>query len=298
MSRPSKLLRQLAWSAALATLLLAAVLGRDWALPGRAPQAQTIPPLPTPTSTHAISEPTATWTPRPTWTRVPTPLPEPSAGTPTPVVSLPTATPPPPTATHIPARVTATSGLPTRGPTLTPAQANPAPTASMLQPTPQASYSPTRPLSTEGSTATPLPTATLAPGPIPLAFEVVVAPQVAGPRDGVAFILQVANVGYEAVDGVLVKAVFPEDLWLQSVDCPRCTVDCGQCQGGQLTIHIGRLALGEQVIAPVSVEVAEDAWPGQTLRSDWTLAAPGLPVQSVLADLVLPWAELPATGGE
>jgi hypothetical protein len=65
----------------------------------------------------------------------------------------------------------------------------------------------------------------------------------------------------------------------------------------QLTIFIGRLPSGDQVIAPVHMAVADDAWPGQTLHTDWTLAARGLPVQAVRADVVLPWAQLPATGG-
>lgn len=148
----------------------------------------------------------------------------------------------------------------------------------------------------------PLPTATPVLEPIPLAFEVAVVPQVAGPRDAVQFILQVANVGYGAVDDVRVTVVFPADLSLQSVECSRCTTDCPACQGGtvlgKLTISVGRVLAGEQVIAPVHVQVADDAWPGQTLRTDWTLTATGLPAQSVQAAVVLPWAPLPSTGGQ
>jgi hypothetical protein len=118
----------------------------------------------------------------------------------------------------------------------------------------------------------------------------------------VRFILQVANVGYEPADDVQVEVVFADDLRLQFVECPRGTTDCPQCHGGpvlgQLIIFIGRLPVGDQVIAPVQVEVADDAWPGQTLRTDWTLTATGLPAQAVQVGVALPWAQLPATGGQ
>jgi hypothetical protein len=117
----------------------------------------------------------------------------------------------------------------------------------------------------------------------------------------VQFVLQVANVGYGPVDSVQVDAVFDHDLLMQSVDCPRCTADCSLCQGGtgpaRLSLFIGLLRAGEQVIAPVHVQVAEGAWPGQSQRTDWTLTATGLPAQTVQAEVVLPWAQLPATGG-
>ena len=126
-------------------------------------------------------------------------------------------------------------------------------------------------------------------------------PQVAGPQDVVSFILQVANVGYGPVDSVQVDVVFDDDLVMQSVECPRCTVDCSMCQSqaghARLSLFIGLLAAGEQVIAPVHVRVAGAAWPGQSLRSEWTLTATGLPAQTVPAEVVLPWAQLPATGG-
>lgn len=116
------------------------------------------------------------------------------------------------------------------------------------------------------------------------------------------FTVQVANVGYGLAGGVQVEVLFPHDLRLQSVECPGCTIDCPQCHGGsqvgQLTIFIGELAAGDQVIALVHSTVADDAWPDQTLRTDWTLVATGLPVQTAEAEVVLPWAQLPATGGE
>lgn len=295
--RQPRPLTGLVWAAVLITLLLAGAVQHAWALPGRAPLGQTIPPPPTATRTSAAPpQPTATWTPRPTWTRVatePPELPAPSStrgavatlqetrsavatpqetrsavATVTPAVSLPTATRP--AFTHTPAVLVPTPDLSgTPSPALPPAATSP---------------------------ATPLPV-----GPIPLAFEVVVVPQVAGPQDVVQFILQVANVGYGPVDSVQVDVVFDDDLVMQSVECPRCVVDCSQCQGkagpARLSLFIGLLPAGEQVIAPVRVQVADDAWPGQSPRTDWTLTATGLPAQTVPAAVVLPWAQLPATGG-
>jgi hypothetical protein len=302
--RQPKLLTGLAWLATFVALLLAGVLGRAWALPAGVPLGQTIPPPPTATPTDTVSaELTATWTSRPTWTKVATQPSEVPTATPTPVVNPPTPTQLPlPTATEVASQATATSLPPAPGPTVTSPVASPTPTFPAAVPTREFPGTPSPPLPTsERSPASPSPTAP-ALGPIPLAIEVAVVPQVAGPRDAVQFILQVGNVGYEPVNDVQVEVVFPNDLWLQFVACSRCTTNCPQCRGGpvlgQLTIFIGRLASGDQVIAPVHVEVADDAWPGQTLRTDWTLSAANLPAQTVQADVVLPWAQLPATGGQ
>ncbi len=126
-------------------------------------------------------------------------------------------------------------------------------------------------------------------------------PQVAGPRDEVQLVLQLANVGYDPMDSVQVDVVFADGLLMRFVECPRCQIGCTQCQGGagpaKLSLFIGLLSSGDQIVAPVHVQVADDAWPGQSLRTDWTLTATGLPAQTVQADVVLPWAQLPATGG-
>lgn len=294
------------WAMAFGILLLAGTLGRAWALPGRVPLGQTIPPLPTATPTDTVSaQLTATWTPRPTWTRVATQLPELPTATATPAVSLPTATQPAiPALTPTLLGPTATRGAlaPTLTATLAPAIATPTREVPPATPSPHLPGTPSSPLPTAGSPSAPLLPTTPSAQPIPLAFEVAVLPQVAGPADVVQFILQVANVGYEPVDDVQVQVVFPVDLQLQFVECPRCTTDCPQCKGGpmpkRLTIFIGRLLSGEQVLAPVHVEVVDDAWPGQTQRTAWTLTATGLPAQTAQADVVLPWAQLPATGGE
>jgi hypothetical protein len=302
--RRSKLPTALTRAVAFALLLLAAALGRAWALPGRAPLGQTIPPPPTFTRTKTVSaQPTATWTPRPTWTRVATQPPAPSTATPTLVVGVPTVTHPlQPTATGVAGQATATSMPPTPGLTMTSTLPGPTATSPALHPTLEFTSTPSGPRPTAGGLSPPPPSVTPAPEPNALAFEVVVLPQAAGPQDAVQFILQVANVGYEPVDDVQVAVVFPADLWLQFVECPRCTTDCPQCGGGPvigpLTILIGRLLPGDQIIAPVHMEVAGDVWPGRTLRTDWTLAATGVPAQAVEADLLLPWAPLPDTGGE
>ncbi|MBC7234018.1 MAG: hypothetical protein H5T68_12345 [Chloroflexi bacterium] len=261
MMRPqSYLVRGVPWLLAFALLLLAGIVGAAWALPGYASFSQTIPLPPTATPTRAATPalPTATWTPRPTWTRVPTPPP-----------GQPTLTPSPP---------------PPASPTPTPTEA--------------ATLKPTLPTPTGGTpivspqTPEPTPTATRMP-PMALVFEIAVHPQVAGPGDDVYFVLQVANVGYEPVEGVNVSVVWADDLIVRSVDCARCQV--GQSPG-RLTLGIGRLLPGEQVIAPIGAQVVEDAWPGQLLQTDWTLTAEGMPTQNAQAAVELPWAELPATG--
>lgn len=133
----------------------------------------------------------------------------------------------------------------------------------------------------------------MTPPPIPLVCEIAVYPQVAGPADEVHFILQVANVGYDPIAGVVVSVSWPHDLVARSVDCGRCTI---RQEAAQWHLTIGRLLPGEQVIVPILVQVAEDAWPGQLLETEWTLTADGIPPQRARAAVELPWAELPATG--
>nr|MBC7245589.1 hypothetical protein [Chloroflexota bacterium] len=246
------------WLAVFVILVLAGAMGGKWALPGTVALGQTIP-RPTATATPTATSPalpTPTWTPRPTWTRVPTSPPE-----------LPTAT--------LLAVLASPTPTQSRVPTLTPAGL-PTPTAS-----------PTLPWATPSASPTPIAE------PAALLLVVEVPHPIAGPADRVTFILQVANVGYEAAEGVRVSVTWPDDLLVQSVDCATCAVSQ---MPGRLTLAIGRLAPGGQVIAPVVAVVAEDAWPGQLLRTDWTLTAEGMPAQQVEAMVELPWAELPATG--
>lgn len=264
-------LTRLVWAAILVLLVLGVGLQRASALSRRAPLGQTIPPLPTATRTVPL-EPTATWTAHPTWTPAATPTPQPPTHTATTAAIPPTTTPAP--------DATATA-LPLATVTRTPLAA----TATLIVPKRDVT-----------------PSATPPAAAIPLAFDVVVIPPVAGPGDVVQFVLQLANVGYGPVDSVLVEVVSGEDLSFRLVQCSRCVVDCPQCAGraapARLAIFIDRLVAGDQLIAPVEMEVSADAWPGQTLRSEWKVIASGLPAQTVQAGVVLPWAQLPATGGE
>jgi len=290
--RQSKRLTAVACMTTFGILLLAGALGGAWAMPGRASLGQTIPLPPTATPTNtAPAQPTATWTPLPTWTHVATEPPAPPTATATPGVSVPTATPPAiPTMTEAQPEATATFAP---APSVTPPPASATPAA----PVPLSSATPTHPaiLPTQE-----LPAPTPSSRPIPLVFDVASLSQVAGPQDEVQFILQVSNVGYGPVDGVQVEVAFANELQLRFVECARCSTDCPQCKGGpqpaRLTIFIGRLLAGEQVIAPVHTQVADDAWPGQTLVEDWTLSAVGLPPQTAQTSVVLPWVPLPATG--
>lgn len=255
----TKLSTRVPWILAFAVLLLAGIAGMAWALPGKAALGQTIPPPPTRTPTPAGSlQPTPTWTPRPTWTRAPT-LPSPQATT-TPQSPI---VPPTPTRTAVAA----------------------------LSPTPSMPVVSTPTASPKAPEATPLPTAT--PPVVPLVFEIATHPQVAGPTDEVYFILRVANVGYDPIEGVAVSISWPEALVGQSVDCGRCTI---AQEAARWHLSIGRLLPGEQVLSPILAQVAEDAWPGQLLQTEWTLTAEGMPSQSAQAAIELPWAELPATG--
>ncbi|MBC7262693.1 MAG: hypothetical protein H5T63_11860 [Chloroflexi bacterium] len=255
----SKLLRSIPWLLAFAVLILAGVVGMAWALPGKAALGQTIPPPPTatPTATRLLL-PTPTWTPRPTWTRAPT-LPP---AQPSPTAQEP-GTSPTPTYTEIA--------------TVAPTQ----PTPALGTPT----LSPQAPEQT--------PTTTMPPPPMPLVFEIAVHPQIAGPADDVYFVLQVANVGYEPIDGVSVSLSLPQDLVVRTVNCERCAI---KQEETRWHLSIGRLLSGEQVIVPIQARVAEDAWPGQLLQTDWVLTAEGMPPQSAQAAVTLPWAELPGTG--
>ena len=191
-----------------------------------------------------------------------------------------------PTSTWTP-RPTWTS-LPTRQPeqpavTMTPVVKSPTPTRALdeVQPTIIASLTEQPPL--------PSPT----PEPASLAFEILVEPLIAGPMDDVHFIVQVANVGRGPANDVKVEAILPHDLLVQSVGCDRCTM---QQESGRLTLTIGHLPSGEQLISSVVCEVGENAWPGQTLLTLWMVTADDVPPQRAQARLELPWAELPAVG--
>jgi hypothetical protein len=129
---------------------------------------------------------------------------------------------------------------------------------------------------------------------VPLAFEVVLLPPLAGPLDRVQLILQVANLGYSPLEDIAVSVSLPRELAALAVDCARCVVTLGP---NEVRLAVGRLAPGEQVIAPITVQVAADAWPGQTLRTGWILTATAQQTQTLAADLTLPWAPLPPTGG-
>jgi len=137
------------------------------------------------------------------------------------------------------------------------------------------------------------PPASPTPGPPSVVFDVVVDPALAGPGDPVYFVVQVANVGYGPAQAVRVEALLSGDLTVGVVDCQRCT---SAGAPGRLSIDVGRLAPGEQSLVRVSAEVAQDAWPAQNLQTLWSMTAPDLPRQSVVATLELPWAALPATG--
>lgn len=261
MHRKSKLFSAVPWLILFVVLLVAGALGMAWALPGRAALGQTIPLPPTATPTPAVIapvQPTATWTPRPTWTRAPT-LP---STQPSPTLQEPIASP---------------TSIRTEAATIVPTLSVPVvsiPTASPMMPE-------------------PTPTATMTLPPIPLVFEIAVQPQIAGPADEVHFLLQVANVGHESIAGVVISLACPEDLKVQSVDCERCTMSQ---EGARWRFSIGQLLPGEQVIAPILTRVAEDAWPGQLLRTNWTLTAVDMPTRHIEVFVELPWAELPATG--
>jgi len=115
----------------------------------------------------------------------------------------------------------------------------------------------------------------------------------AGPGDTVRFVLQVANVGYGPAQALRMQAILSDGLEVQFVECVSCT---SSTASGRLRIDVDRLAPGEQSQLRVSMQVAQDAWPGQNLQLVWSMAAMGLPDQSVLTGLELPWAALPATG--
>jgi len=116
---------------------------------------------------------------------------------------------------------------------------------------------------------------------------------VAGPGDGVDFVVQVANVGRGPAEGVKIEGVLSDKLLVRSVDCGSCAT--GQAPG-RLTLIIGHLFSGDQVIASVFAEVIEDVWPGQVLKTVWRVTADNAAPESEQVSLELPWAELPATG--
>ncbi|MGC8787376.1 MAG: hypothetical protein ACP5Q1_08130 [Anaerolineae bacterium] len=277
----SKLMRNIPWLFAFVVFLLAGAFGAAWVLPGKAALGQTIPPPPTATPTRTAGPvlPTPTWTPRPTWTRAPTLPPGQPTPTPSPPPALPTPTPSLPPAPPMP---TQTEAVAVETPLPTPVVGTPTAMPAVGTPTP----SPIAPDRT--------PTATMALPPMPLVFEIALHPQVAGPADEVYFILQVANVGYELADGVSVSVSWPQDLVVRTVNCERCAI---KQEAARWRLTIGRLLPGDQVIVPIQTQVAEDAWPGQLLYTDWTLTAEDMPPQSAQAVVTLPWAELPVTGG-
>jgi len=250
--------------ALLVGALLVGIRSAPWTL-GVA-SGQTIPwptATPTPRSTDTPT-PTNTWAQRPTWTRVPTSVPERPTATLTPQAERPTSTKPPE-----PGQPTQ---VPQPTPTLPPEPTQPSPTASPMAQGP--SLSPT-------------------PEPAALVFEVLLDPGTAGPGDSVHFAVQVANVGRGPAQDTVIEAAFPVALRVRSIDCDRCVVD----QGSELLVlTIGHLSSGDQVIASVLAEVVPEAWPGQAVESTWRVRADDVPPQTVQTSLLLPWAELPATG--
>jgi hypothetical protein len=250
-------------------------LGPDWNLQRVA--GQTIPwPTFTRTATMvgALTA-TPTWTQRPTWTRVPTPT------------FVPTAPPssPQPSAT---ADSQAATMEPHPSDTVAPRQTlSPAET-----PTPALSIG-TPDLTETISMITPVPGTTPEPSAVPIVFEVIVLPQVAGPLDRISYIVQVANVGHVAVERIEVVLRLPDDITLLEVDCAACSaVDAN----GEMRLMIGSLQSGQQCIVTAAARVVEDAWPGQTLRALLTLTADSQDPLTASVDLTLPWAPLPATG--
>lgn len=129
--------------------------------------------------------------------------------------------------------------------------------------------------------------------PAALVFEVVMEPQAAGPGDQVRFWVQAANVGRGPADAVKIEGLLPNQLLVRSLDCDGCATSQ---EPGRLTLTMDHLPSGEQMIASVLTEVVEDVWPGQTVKTVWSVRGDGLAPQSVHSSLELPWAELPATG--
>jgi len=242
---------------------LAAVASMTWTEPIPTAEGQTIPWL-TYTATRqptGILAPTHTPTPRPTWTLVPTTA-----------RLTPSKTPVEPIATPTRGQGSATpTTMPGSAPTAAPPEATQA-TVTALP-------------------STPSPTA----GPIALLFEVAAEPQLAGPGDEIHFTVQVANVGYNPITEACVIAVLPADLSARATNCSRCTVIQS---AGQTALDLGSLPGGSQTIFDVWVLVAEDAWPGQRLVTGWTITARGQIPQTIAVITELPWAELPATGGD
>jgi hypothetical protein len=124
-------------------------------------------------------------------------------------------------------------------------------------------------------------------------FEVLLEWPIAGPGDVVHFLVQLANVGRGSIEGTRIEVAFPDALQVRSIDCDRCIVDHGP---ELLTLTVGYLFSGDQVIASVATEVKPDTWPGQAIDTVWRAMAEALPLHSAQTSLVLPWAELPATG--
>ena len=211
-------------------------------------------------------------------------------------IPWPTATPTPvatdtpvPTNTWVP-RPTWTS-VPTTAPqepTITATPKEPQPTEPG-QPTPAEPGQPTP----SPSLTEPRPSLPPTPEPGSLVFEVLLQPWIAGPGDMVHFAVQVANVGRGPLQDILIEAVFPDALRLHAVDCDFGIADQG---ADSLSLTIGCLPSGDQVIATVSAEVVTDAWPGQALDTAWRATADDSPPQAMRTSLTLPWAELPATG--
>ena len=118
-------------------------------------------------------------------------------------------------------------------------------------------------------------------------------PQAAGPGDVVTFVVQVANVGYHALEGIRVVVRLPRVLSITGSGCEHCAVERSQDGVDYL---LGDLNPGQQVIFAVTARVAEDAWPDQLLVAEWTLRSPAQSAQVRTAEVTLPWAPLPATG--
>ncbi len=256
-------------------VMLAGAEEGGWVLSGPVALGQTIPWLPltlTPGATDTRL-PTSTSAPLPTWTLAPTPE---------------------------PVRSTATTTQPTLPPTATTPQPPSLPTsvASPTRSQPVSTASPTQQQPTQVSVHAPSPTQE----PASLNLQVLVDPTAAGPGDNVHFGVQVSDVGRGPARNVKIEAALPAALRIGSITCERCTTIWTPPKADPqapafLALASSYLPSGDQVVAVILAQVVEDAWPGQTITTTWLVTADGLLPETVQANLELPWAELPATGG-
>ncbi len=129
--------------------------------------------------------------------------------------------------------------------------------------------------------------------PAALALAARVEPEVVGPRDEVSLVVDLANVSRAHVGGVRVDVEIPGELAVLAVDGGAGSVRQGK---ETITLAMDGLQSGTRYVAAIRLQVAEDVWPGRVLTITCTAGGEAVPSQAVTCVLVLPWAELPATG--